>query len=58
MCVCVCVCVCACVLLTVLLPGRRFASAGNSYGPVFVCVCLSQVGVLLKQISELGWFLA
>jgi len=55
-CVCVCVCVCACVLLTVLLPGRRCASAGNSYGPMSVCVCLSQVGVLLKQINESGWF--
>ena len=53
-----CVCVCVRVLLTVLLPGRRFASAGNSYGPVSVCVCLSQVGVLLKQINESGWFLA
>ena len=31
---------------------------GTSHGPVSVCVCLSQVGVLLKRMNETGWFLA
>jgi len=30
-------------------------SAGTS-GHVSVCVCLSQVGVLSKQLNESGWF--
>jgi len=29
---------------------------GTSHGPVFVC--LSQVGVVSKQVNESGWFLA
>jgi len=31
---------------------------GTSHGPVSVsvCVCLSQVGVLLKRLNESGWF--
>jgi len=43
-----------------LLPARRYASAGTSYGPVFVCVCvcLSQVDVLSKRMNESSWFLA
>jgi len=32
--------------------------AGTSYGPVFVCVCLSQVGVLSKRLNESSWILA
>jgi len=32
-------------------------SAGTS-GHVSVCVCLSQVGVLSKQLNESGWFWA
>jgi len=32
-----------------ILPARRYASAGTSYGPV--SVCLSQVGVLSKWID-------
>jgi len=28
------------------------------YGPVSVCVCLSQVGVLSKRMNESSWFLA
>jgi len=42
-----------------LLPARRYASA-DSYGPVFVCVCvcLSQVDVLSKRMNESSWFLA
>jgi len=31
---------------------------GTRHGPVSVCVCLSQVGVLLKRMNESGWFLA
>ena len=34
------------------------AGAGTSHGPVSVCVCLSQVGVLSKRLSETSWFLA
>jgi len=41
-----------------ILPTRRYASASTSYGPVSLCVCLSQVGVLLKRLGEWGWFLA
>jgi len=37
------------------LLARRYASAGASYGPV--SVCLSQVGVLSKQMKGLIWFL-
>ena len=42
----------------VILPVRRYASAGTSYGPASVClsVCpfvrLSQVGVLSKRMNE------
>ena len=38
------------------LLGRRYASAGNSCGPV--SVCLSQVGVLSKGMNGLIWVLA
>jgi len=38
------------------LPARRYASAGTSYGPVSVCLCLSQVGVPSKQVNESTWF--
>jgi len=31
---------------------------GTGHGPVSVCVCLSQVGVLSKRLNESGWFLA
>jgi len=45
----------------VFLPARRCASAGTSYGPVSVSVCLSvclsQVGVLSKRMNGLVWFL-
>jgi len=36
------------------LPARRYDSAGTSYGPVSVsvCVCLSQVGVLWKWMDR------
>ena len=34
-----------------LLPARRYASAGTSYGPV----CLS-AGVLSQRLDESGWF--
>jgi len=38
-----------------ILPTRRYASCG----PVsIICVCLSQVGVLLKGIDGSSWFLA
>ena len=42
------------------LPARRHASAGTSYGPVSVClsVCLSQVGVLSKQLNKSSCFMA
>jgi len=42
------------------LPARRYASAGTSYGPVSVsvCVCLSRVGVLSKWMDGPSWFLA
>ena len=42
------------------LPARRYASAGISHGPVSVClcVCLSQVGVLVKWLDGSSWFLA
>ena len=46
--------------IAMLLPARRNASTGTSYGPVSVClsVCLSQVGVLSKRMNELSsWFL-
>jgi len=39
------------------LPARRYASAATSYGPVSVCLCLSQVGVLSKRMNESSWFL-
>ena len=42
--------------LYLVLPARRYASAGTSYGPV--SVCLSQVGVLSKWIDGSSWFLA
>jgi len=44
------------LLLCVLLPARRYASTGTSYG--HVSACLSQVGVLSKRLNELRWFLA
>jgi len=40
---------------------RRYASAGTSYGPVSVCVCLSQVGFLSKRFKRMDgiiWFWA
>ena len=40
------------------LPARRCASAGTSYGPVSVCLCPSQVGILSKRLNESSWFLA
>jgi len=42
------------LLMDGVLPARRYASAGTSYGRV--SVCLPQVGVLLKQLNESGWF--
>jgi len=39
--------------LNSILPARRYASAGTSYGP-----CLSQVGVLSKWMDGSRWFLA
>ena len=39
-------------------PARLYASAGTSYGPVSVRLCLSQVGVLSTGINRLVWFLA
>jgi len=47
-----------CASLKALLPARRYASADTSYGPVSVCLCLSQVGVLSKRMNKSGWFLA
>ena len=41
-----------------VFPARRYASTGAIYGPVSVCVCQSQVGVLSKLMNESGWFLA
>jgi len=41
-----------------LLSARRYASAGTSYGPVSVCVCLCHKSVLLKWLDGLSWFLA
>ena len=38
------------------LNARRYASAGTSYGPVSVSLCMPQVGVLSKRINESGWF--
>ena len=40
------------------LPARRYASAGTIYGPVSVCVCLAQAGVMSKRMNESGRFLA
>jgi len=40
----------------VLLPVKHLFYPSTSYGPVSVCVYLSQVGVLLKQLNELSWF--
>ena len=40
------------------LSARRYPSAGTSYGPVSVSVCLSQVGVLSKWMDGSSWFLA
>jgi len=42
------------------LAARRYAnaSADTSYGPVYVFLCLSHVGVLSKLVNELGWFYA
>jgi len=40
------------VLRAIFLPARRYARADTSYGPVSVCVCLSQVGVLSKRQYE------
>ena len=42
--------------MELVLPARRYASAGTSYGPV--SVCLSQVGVLSKWVDGSSWFLA
>ena len=46
---------------TMFLPARRYASAGTSYAPVSisprsVCVCPSQVGVLLQRMDRSRWF--
>jgi len=38
------------------LPARRYASAGTSYGPVSICLCLSQVGVLSKRLTNRAGF--
>ena len=43
-------------LLVAFLPAQRHASMGTSYGPVSVGLCLSQVGILLKQMNELSCF--
>jgi len=42
--------------MRLFLPTRRYASAGTSYGPVFVrlSVSLSQVGVLSKRLDRLS----
>jgi len=45
-------------LVQLFLPARRCASTGTSHGPVSVCPCLSQVGVLSKRLNEASWFLA
>jgi len=41
--------------LKLILSARRYASIGNSYGPVSVCVCLSaclsQVGILSNEMN-------
>jgi len=46
--------------LVLFLPARHYASAGTSCGfvSVCVCVCLSQLGVLLLRFDESSWFLA
>ena len=36
----------------VIFTARRYASSVFSHGPVSVCVCLSQVRVLSKQLNE------
>ena len=38
-----------------IFTARCYASAVLAMG---LCLCLSQVGVLLKQLNESGWFLA
>ena len=38
------------------MPARRYASAYTSYGPVSVCVCPSQVGVLVQGWPGRGGF--
>jgi len=42
--------ICSCFFL---FTARRYASASTCYG---LCLCLSQVGVLLKWLNNLGWF--
>jgi len=37
-------------------PSRNAQFVFTSYGPVSVCVCWSQVGVLSKWLNESGWF--
>jgi len=41
------------LFLFFLFTARRYASASTCYG---LCLCLSQVGVLLKWLNNLGWF--
>ena len=48
----------ACPVSGAFLPARRYGSAGTSYGPVSVSVCLSQVGVLSKWMDRSSWFVA
>ena len=40
---------------TLLFHPRDAMLWGTSYGPVSVCVCLSQIGVLSKRLNESCW---
>ena len=44
--------------MKIILPAQRYASASTSYGPVSVCLCLLQVGILSKGMDGMIWFLA
>jgi len=49
------------MMMMMMIPARRCASAGTSYVCVYVClsVCLSvTIGVLSKRLEESSWFLA
>jgi len=53
---CVTVTLCINDTSTLLFHPRDAMLWGTSYGPVSVCVCLSQIGVLSKRLNESCWF--